>query len=72
MTLLSQFLKFLEWLENGQDFFHFITQPTGLSATTALLLYCPLHLLGCDSLSATTLSCTVALTLFCLLERPEF
>lgn len=72
MTLLSRFLKFLEWIEQGQDFVHFLSQPTGLSAVTALLLYCPLQLLGCDSLSATTLSCTIALTLFCLLERPKF
>ncbi|MEL6555101.1 MAG: hypothetical protein AAFQ63_16795 [Cyanobacteria bacterium J06621_11] len=72
MTLLRRFLKFLEWLESAQDFVHFLTQPTGISATAALLLYCPIQLLGCDSLSATTLSCTIALTLFCLLERPDF
>ncbi|MEL6603684.1 MAG: hypothetical protein AAFP20_10725 [Cyanobacteria bacterium J06614_10] len=72
MTLLSRFLKLLEWVESTQDFFHFLTQPTGLSAAAALLLYFPIQYLGCDSLSATTLSCTVALTLFCLLERPEF
>ncbi len=72
MTLLSRFLKFLEWLESTQDFFHFLSQPTGISTLAALLLYCPIQLLGCDSLSAATLSCTVALTLFCLLERPDF
>ena len=72
MTLLSRFLKLLEWLESVQDFVHFLTQPTGLSAVTAICLYCPIHLLGCDSLSATMLSCTAALTLYCLLERPEF
>ncbi|MEL6468769.1 MAG: hypothetical protein AAFQ74_03505 [Cyanobacteria bacterium J06623_4] len=72
MTLLSRFLKLLEWVESTQDFFLFLTQPTGLSAATALLLYFPIQCLGCDSLSATTLSCTVALTLFCLIERPEF
>lgn len=72
MTHLNRFLKILEWLESTQDFVQFMTQPTGLSATAALLLYCPIQMLGCDSLSAATLSCTVALTLFCLLERPEF
>ncbi|MGD1897637.1 MAG: hypothetical protein ACFB16_11880 [Phormidesmis sp.] len=72
MILLSRFLKFLEWLENSREFFYFLSEPTGLSAIAALLLYCPLQLLGCDSLSATTLACTVALTLFCLLERPDF
>ena len=72
MTLLRRFLKFLEWLESAQDFFHFLTQPVGISAVTALLLYCPIQLLGCDSLAAATLACSVAMTLFCLLERPEF
>ncbi|MEL6937845.1 MAG: hypothetical protein AAFO84_01485 [Cyanobacteria bacterium J06598_1] len=73
MTLLSRFLKFLEWLDSLQAFFHFLSQPTGISAAAALLLYFPIQLLGCDSFSATTLSCTVALTLFCLLEeRPTF
>ena len=72
MTLLSRFLKLLEWVERGQDFVHFLSQPTGLSAAAALLLYFPIQMLGCDGLSATTLSCTVALTIFCLLERPKF
>ncbi|EDX87689.1 hypothetical protein S7335_5399 [Synechococcus sp. PCC 7335] len=72
MTLLRRFLKLLEWLESTQDFFEFLRQPTGLSAAAALLLYFPIQALGCDGFSATTLSCTVALTLFCLLERPEF
>ncbi|MEO1620104.1 MAG: hypothetical protein AAFU53_03620 [Cyanobacteria bacterium J06632_3] len=72
MSLLSRFLHLLEWLENAQDFFYFLSQPTGIAATAALLLYCPIQLLGCDSFSATTLSCTIALTIFCLLERPKF
>lgn len=73
MTLLSRFLEFLKWLENAQDFFHFLSQPTGFCGAIALLLYCPIQLLGCDQLSATTLSCTIALALFCLLERrPDF
>ncbi|MEM6869228.1 MAG: hypothetical protein AAGB19_02595 [Cyanobacteria bacterium P01_F01_bin.3] len=72
MTLLSKFLKFLEWLESTQEFFHFLSQPAGISTLAALFFYCPIQLMGCDSLSAATLSCTVALTLFCLLERPKF
>ncbi|MEL7226452.1 MAG: hypothetical protein AAF810_25350 [Cyanobacteria bacterium P01_D01_bin.36] len=72
MTLLSQFLKLLEWVESTQEFFHFLSQPVGLSSVSALLLYCPIYLLGCDGLSAATLSCSVAMTLFCLLEQPEF
>ncbi len=72
MTLLRRFLKLLEWMESTQDFFYFLSQPAGLSVVAALLLYFPIQLLGCDRLSATTLSCTVALTLFCSLERPKF
>ncbi len=72
MTLLRRFLKLLEWVESTQEFFHFLSQPTGFSAVVALLVYFPIQALGCDGFSATTLSCTVALTLFCLLERPDF
>lgn len=72
MALLRRFIKLLEWLETTQDFIYFLTQPVGLSTLTALLSYYPIQLLGCDSLSAATLSCTLALTLFCLLERPKF
>lgn len=73
MTLLSQFLGFLEWIEKAQAFFHFLSQPVGFCSAIAVCLYFPIHLLGCDQLSATTLSCTVALTLFCLLEQqPTF
>ncbi|MGC1307060.1 MAG: hypothetical protein WA885_07510 [Phormidesmis sp.] len=72
MTILSRFLKLLEWLETTQGFFHFLSEPVGLSAATALCLYFPIQQLGCDSFSATTLSCTVALAVFCLLGRPKF
>ena len=74
MTLLSQFLKLLEWLEAGQDFVQFLSQPTGFSAAIALCLFFPIQILGnTSSLTAATLSCTIALTLFCLLEeKPTF
>lgn len=72
MIILRRFIKFLEWLETAQDFCHFLAQPTGLAATAALLLYFPIQILGCDRLSAATLSCTIALALFCLSERPDF
>ena len=72
MTILRRFIKLLEWVESTQDFVHFLSQPTGLSATAALCLYFPIQILGCDSISSATLSCTIALTLFCLLERPKF
>ncbi|MEO1591006.1 MAG: hypothetical protein AAFU71_06910 [Cyanobacteria bacterium J06632_22] len=72
MTLLNRFLKLLEWLEAGQDVIAFLTDSMGLSAVLALCLYFPIQSLGCDAVSAATLSCTAALTLFCLLEKPEF
>ena len=74
MTLLSKFLKLLEWLEAGQDFVQFLSQPTGFSAAIALCLFFPIQILGnTSSLTAATLSCTTALTLFCLLEeKPTF
>lgn len=74
MTLLSQFLKLLEWLEAGQDFVQFLSQPTGFSAAIALCLFFPIQILGdTSSLTAATLSCTTALALFCLLEeKPTF
>ena len=72
MTILRRFIKFLEWLETTQEFVDFLVQPTGISALAALLLYYPVQVLGCDALSAATLSCTLALTIFCLLERPKF
>ena len=72
MTLLSRFLKLLEWLEAGQDVVNFLTDSIGLSAVFALCLYWPIQSLGCDVPSAMALSCTAALTLFCLLEQPDF
>jgi len=72
MTLLSRFLKLLEWLEAGQEVVNFLTDSIGLSAVLALCLYFPIQSLGCDAASAMALSCTAALTLFCLLEQPEF
>lgn len=73
MTILSRFIKLLEWLETAQDFFLFLTQPVGFSLASALCLFFPVQILGgCDSLTAATLSSTAALALFCLSEKPSF
>ncbi|MBE9076585.1 hypothetical protein IQ241_04620 [Romeria aff. gracilis LEGE 07310] len=72
MSILNQFLKFLEWLEAAQTIFDFLTHPIGLSAVLAVCFYFPMQILGCDAPTAATLSCTTALTMFCLLERPDF
>lgn len=72
MTLLNRFLKLLEWIEAWQEFFDFLTDSIGLSGILAICLYFPLQTLGCDASSAVTLACTVALTFFCLVEKPDF
>ncbi|KPQ35063.1 MAG: hypothetical protein HLUCCA11_11635 [Phormidesmis priestleyi Ana] len=61
MAILNRFMKLLEWLETTRDFFYFLGQPIGISATTALFLYFSIQLWGCDSLLAVTLSCVGAL-----------
>ena len=73
MTILSQFIKLLEWLEAAQDFILFLIQPTDLTILVALCLFFSVQFLyGCDSPTAAVLSSTAALTLFCLLEKPTF
>ncbi|MEO0457668.1 MAG: hypothetical protein AAF152_13975 [Cyanobacteria bacterium P01_A01_bin.114] len=69
MAILNQFLKLLEFLEEALEF---LTHPMGLSAALAICLYFPIQILGCDAPSAGMLACTAALTLFCLIERPDF
>ncbi|MEM7061724.1 MAG: hypothetical protein AAF572_00965 [Cyanobacteria bacterium P01_B01_bin.77] len=72
MTFLNRFLKLLELLETVQDVFEFLSTPIGLSGVLAICLYFPLQFLGCDPSAAATLACTVALTFFCLVEKPKF
>ena len=69
MTILSRFLKFLEWLESIQAFLHFLTEPVGLSMSATLLFYFTIQHLGCDILSAMTLSLSLAIALFYSLEQ---
>ncbi|MEM6451124.1 MAG: hypothetical protein AAF703_12500 [Cyanobacteria bacterium P01_D01_bin.105] len=73
MTILNQFMKLLECLEVAQEFILFLMQPAGLTVLVALCLFFSIQILyGCDSFTAATLSGTAALTLFCLLEEPDF
>ena len=72
MPLLTKLLQFLEFLESLQDFLEFLTTSTGLAALLWIILYFPLQILGCDPTSAAILSSTSALSLYCLLERPDF
>ncbi|MEM9091854.1 MAG: hypothetical protein AAGC93_24340 [Cyanobacteria bacterium P01_F01_bin.53] len=62
MTLLSQFAKILVCIEKAQAFVHFLQQPIGIAAISALLFYGAFQQLGYDSLSATILACTVGLS----------
>ena len=72
MPLLARLLQFLEFLESLQEFLFFLTTPTGLSALLWVILYFPLQILGCDTPSAAILASTSALSLYCLLVRPDF
>ena len=72
MTLLDRFLKLLEFLEATREIFDFLTDPIGLSGVLAICFYFPMQALGCDASAAATLSCTAALTFFCLVKNPEF
>ena len=72
MQLLTRLLQFLEFLESLREFLEFLTTPTGLAAMLWVILYLPLQILGCDPPSAAILSSVSALSLYCLLERPDF
>ena len=73
MSILSQFIRLLEWLENLKEFCLFLIRPTGLCVIVTLYLFFSVQVLyGCDTLTAATLSSTAALTLFCILEKPNF
>ena len=72
MQLLARLLQFLEFLESLQNFLEFLITPTGLAALLWIILYFPLQILGCDTPTAAILSSTSALSLYCLLERPDF
>ncbi|MDJ0701915.1 MAG: hypothetical protein QNJ46_01430 [Leptolyngbyaceae cyanobacterium MO_188.B28] len=72
MQILAKLLQFLEFLESLQDFLEFLTTPAGLAALLWVILYLPLQILGCDPASAAVLSSVSALSLYCLLVRPEF
>lgn len=72
MTLLDRFLKLLEFLEAAQEAVEFLSDPIGLSGVLAICLYFPMQALGCDASAAATLSCTAALTFFCLVKKPDF
>ncbi|HEY9879865.1 MAG TPA: hypothetical protein V6D29_15530 [Leptolyngbyaceae cyanobacterium] len=72
MTLLARLLQFLRFLEQLSDFLDFLTTPIGLVALTGLGVYFPLCALGLDASTATTVAGSVALTLSCILIRPDF
>lgn len=72
MTLLARLLQFLRFLEHLLEFLDFLTTPIGLVALTGLGLYFPLCVLGLDAPTASTVAGSVALTLSCILIRPDF
>ncbi|MEM9907084.1 MAG: hypothetical protein AAF921_18875 [Cyanobacteria bacterium P01_D01_bin.44] len=72
MTILAKFLRLLEWLEASQSLFAFLLHPLGISGIVGVYAYLLIDWLGCAPAAAATLSSTVALTFYCLLERPKF
>jgi cation transport ATPase len=72
MSLLAHLLQFLRFLETLLEFLEFLTTPIGLVALAGLIVYCPLCVLGLDAPTAMTVAGSVALTLSCILIRPEF
>ncbi|MEM9163160.1 MAG: hypothetical protein AAGC54_08830 [Cyanobacteria bacterium P01_F01_bin.4] len=72
MTILAKFLRLLEWLEASQSLLAFLLHPFGISGIVGVYVYLLIDCLGCVSAAAATLSGTVALTFYCLLERPKF
>ncbi|HEY9878421.1 MAG TPA: hypothetical protein V6D29_08195 [Leptolyngbyaceae cyanobacterium] len=72
MTLLARLLQFLRFLEHLSEFLEFLTTPIGLVAATGLVVYFPLCVLGLDAPTATTIAGSIALTLSCILIRPDF
>ncbi|MGP1375369.1 MAG: hypothetical protein ACTS3T_21260 [Almyronema sp.] len=72
MPLLARLLQLLQFIELSLEFFAFLGTPIGLAASVGLLSYGPLVQINCDAPSATVLASAIALTLYCLLERPDF
>lgn len=72
MSVLAHLLQLLRFLESLLEFLEFLTTPIGLVAMAGLVVYFPLCALGLDAPTATTLAGSVALTLSCILIRPDF
>lgn len=72
MSLLARLLQFLRFLESLLEFLEFLTTPIGLVALTGLITYFPLCVLGLEASTAMTIAGSIALTLSCILIRPDF
>ena len=72
MTILKQFLHFLEILDQVVEFGEWLSARRGVAIAACLISYQLLVSSGYDALSATALASTFALALHCLLHNPEF
>ena len=72
MTILKQFLQFLEILEQLVEFGEWLSARRGVAIAGCLVSYQLLVSSGYDTVSATVLACTFALALHCILHKPEF
>lgn len=72
MALLARLLQFLRFLEGILEFLEFLTTPLGAIATVGVVLYGILAFNGLDSALAATIAGSAALTLSCIITRPNF
>ena len=71
MAILYHFAQLLEWLEQFQDFVHFLTQPQGISAVITLCLYYPMQATGASGFTSATIACAAAAVCYSLLTEPN-
>lgn len=72
MTILKQFLHFLDLLDQLVEFGEWLSARRGVAIAGCLISYQLLVGSGYDALSAIALASTFALALHCLLHNPEF
>ena len=71
LTVLSQFLQFLELLETVADFVAFLWAPVGLSVLVCGISYGMLLLGNCDVPTAAILASAIAMTVYSVTQQPD-
>lgn len=71
LTILSRFLRLLEFLEDITNFFAFLGASKGITAVVCLCSYSLLVWGRCDSPTAAILATAIAMTAYSLVEQPN-